>query len=213
MQTFSRRIHRFPWVVQHSLFSPALSPVPPVISSLLALPSPDSSQLSHLTPLCLSRNHPGARHDVLVTKCAGHSSCAEERLSPEHFRGVLGTEFQLQHQGSTARWDVPRLCCGTAALAGSVLQLSQGKAWFFLVLNSKCGASQLGEERLENTLVFTFISLYICVDMSRYTHRCINIYVCLSYIYTYMHTPASHSRILLLERRMSCPFLEVFKFN
>lgn len=78
------------------------------------------------------------------------------------------------------------------------------------------GGSKPGGERLENKLAFTYINLYICIYMFRYTHRHINIYVwgfLYTYTHTYMHTPASCSRTLLLERRMSCPFLEVFKFD
>lgn len=192
MQPFSSGIQRFLWVVQHSLFSPALSPVTPVTSPLLALPSPDSSPLSHLTLLCPSRDCPGARPGVLVTQNR-RALCRRESEPKELRGGLLGAGFQLQHQGSTAGHS------STGRVSSACLQR---RRLFFLLLSCKCGASQLGGERLENTLVFTLISLYICIDVSRYTHRCINIYVCLSYIYTYMHTPASHSRILLLERRM-----------
>lgn len=149
MQSLFGGIQRFLWEVQHSLFSPALSPVSPVISSLLALPFPSSSLLSHLTLLCLSRNYPGVTPDVLVAQ--NRRALCRREAEPEALRGgLLGAGFQLQHQESTAGYS----STGRVSSAGL-----QRKRLFFLILSCECGASQLGGERLENKLVFTLISL------------------------------------------------------
>lgn len=131
VQPFSSGIHRFLWAVQHSLFSPALSPVTPVISSLLALPSPNSagaaglccsSPLSHLAPLCLSRHHPG-----LVPR--NRNALCRREAEPETLRGICwGQDFGSSTGGAQQGWSLPRLGCGTAALARSALQVSTEKS-------------------------------------------------------------------------------------